>query len=137
MSCLPAKFMLPGGGEGLRLIWCGDRFYPCTPFLPWVEPTESFCDWVHRKGAALGNVWRLIDRTFRSFCWPKANQWVLHNGHLSQFQVEWYAIFFALKEDKRYDSAMVSMSGTSACSACSLKRTSSVSTTNKMELFRK
>ena len=81
---------------------------------------KAFADSVHRKGAALDNVWGFIDGTVRPCCRPKVNQQILHNGHKRLHILKYQPVttpsgmianFFGPVEDKRHDCVILGMSG--------------------------
>ena len=50
---------------------------------PWLNSRslQSYADAIHRKGAALNNVWGFVDGTIRPCSRPQTDQRVLYNGH--------------------------------------------------------
>ena len=88
----------------------------------WLSPDclMRFAEAVHRRGAALGNVWGFIDGTVRACSRPKVNQRVLYNGHKRHHALKYQSVstpsgmianLYGPVEGKRHDYAMLAMSG--------------------------
>ena len=88
----------------------------------WLSPCclKAFADSVHRKGAALDNIWGFIDGTVRPFCRPKVNQRILYNGHKRLHALKYQSVttpsgmianLFGPVKGKRHDCVILAMSG--------------------------
>ena len=89
---------------------------------PWLQSPclTSFAQAVHRKGAALDNVWGFIDGTLKGCCRPQQYQRMLYNGHKRYHGLKYQSIttpsgmianLYGPLEGKRHDSAMLALSG--------------------------
>ena len=88
----------------------------------WLSPRclKVFADSVHRKGAALDNIWGFIDGAVRPCCRPKVNQRILYNWHKRLHALKYQSVLtpsgmianlFGPVEGKRHDSAILAMLG--------------------------
>ena len=88
----------------------------------WLSPCclKAFADSVHRKGAALDNIWRFIDGTVRPCCRPKVNQRILYNGHKRLHALKYQSVttpsgmianLFGPVKGKRHDCVILAVSG--------------------------
>ena len=61
---------------------------------PWLFPAnlETFCQAIHRKGAALDHCWGFVDGTVRPICRPNAMQRVLYNGHKKVHSIKFQSV---------------------------------------------
>ena len=87
------SYLIPGFGRSVPKIAIitnriMDLIYSnCNHLLdamnqPWLFPEnlETFCQAIHRKGAALDHCWGFVDGTVRPICRSNAMQRVLYNG---------------------------------------------------------
>ena len=88
----------------------------------WLSPRclKAFADSVHRKGAALDNMWGFIDGTVRPCCRPTVNQRILYNKHKRLHTLKYQCVttpsgmianLFGPVESKKHDCAILAMSG--------------------------
>ena len=88
----------------------------------WLSPRclKAFADSVHRKGAALDDVWGFIDGTVRPGCRPKVNQRILYNRHKRLHALKYQSVttpsgmvanVFGPVKGKRHDCAILAMLG--------------------------
>ena len=88
----------------------------------WLTPSclKAFADSVHRKGAALDNMWGFKDGTVRPCCRPTVSQRILYNKHKRLHALKYQsatapsgmiANLFGPVEGKRHDCAILTMSG--------------------------
>lgn len=89
---------------------------------PWLNShnLRVFANAVHRKGAALDNVWGFIDGTVRGISRPSRNQRIVYNGHKRKHGLKYQSVstpnglvanLFGPVEGKRHDSSMLVLSG--------------------------
>ena len=88
----------------------------------WLSPRclKAFANSIHRKGAALDNVWGIIARTVQPCCRPKVNQRIFYNGHKRLHALKCQSVtipsgmvtnLFGPAERKKHDCAILAMSG--------------------------
>ena len=89
---------------------------------PWLSPhsLETYCDVIHRKGAALDNCWGFIDGTVRPISKPGQHQRTVYNGHKKVHSLKFQSValpnglianLYGPVEGKRHDSTMLAQSG--------------------------
>ena len=83
------------------------------------QSLRTYADAVHRRGAALDNVWGFIDGTVRQCSRPKQNQQAIYNGHKKVHGIKFQSVstpnglitnLYGPVEGQRHDSTMLMMS---------------------------
>ncbi|KAK6165595.1 hypothetical protein SNE40_022496 [Patella caerulea] len=88
---------------------------------PWiVDNLQEFADSIHKKGAAMTNIWGFIDGTVRPICRPTHNQRLVYNGHKRTHSLNYQSVvlpnglianMYGPIEGRRHDAGMLRESG--------------------------